>query len=330
MNNNFEQDGSQNYAYQKPLPPYFYEKVAVKNTANKIGIALLVFFGASYLIPFILIKYFKIDGNANLWTDPFINLFLNIILTLAGFLGGGILLIKLSKEKNLISYNLPKKGTALPLTLLGIGFCYMANVVTSILQSNLSFLGEFKGGELDLPSGGFGFAFSVIAVAIFPALLEEFLFRGAIMGSLLKFGKPFAIFTSAVFFGLIHGNLVQIPFAFMVGIILGYAVVESGSLWVGVLIHFINNFISVCIDYLQDTVGTDSMSYIYNIIILLAIGLGFLGLYLLCRNNKNLFVFPKTRHTSTPAKRFWWTMSSGTVVLCIVLVLFEIFIVQAV
>jgi hypothetical protein len=42
-----------------------------------------------------------------------------------------------------------------------------------------------------------------------------------------------------------HGNLVQAPFAFIAGIGLGYAVIASGSLWTGILIHLLNNSISV-------------------------------------------------------------------------------------
>lgn len=69
--------------------------------------------------------------------------------------------------------------------------------------------------------------------------------RGVVMQPLRKYGDWFAILTSAFVFALMHGNLVQAPFAFIAGIGLGYAVIASGSLWTGILIHLLNNSISV-------------------------------------------------------------------------------------
>ena len=69
--------------------------------------------------------------------------------------------------------------------------------------------------------------------------------RGVVMQPLRKYGDWFAILTSAFVFALMHGNLVQAPFAFIAGIGLGYAVIASGSLWTGILVHLLNNSISV-------------------------------------------------------------------------------------
>lgn len=69
---------------------------------------------------------------------------------------------------------------------------------------------------------------------------EEILFRGVIQRSLMPYGKKFAILASAVLFGAFHGNLVQSPFAFFVGLILGYVAAEYSILWAMVL-HMFNN-----------------------------------------------------------------------------------------
>ena len=77
---------------------------------------------------------------------------------------------------------------------------------------------------------------------------EELLFRGVLLRLLRPYGKQAAILISAVLFGLFHGNLIQIPFAFLVGLVLGYVTVEYSIVWAMVL-HIFNNFV------LSDLIG---------------------------------------------------------------------------
>ncbi|MBE6924947.1 MAG: CPBP family intramembrane metalloprotease [Ruminococcaceae bacterium] len=71
---------------------------------------------------------------------------------------------------------------------------------------------------------------------------EEILFRGLILRRMEPYGKKFAIFASALLFGLFHGNLSQAPFAFCVGLVLGYVTLEHNIGWAMVL-HMFNNLI---------------------------------------------------------------------------------------
>lgn len=71
---------------------------------------------------------------------------------------------------------------------------------------------------------------------------EEILFRGLVLRSMEPHGKRFAIVASALLFGLFHGNLIQAPFAFLVGLVLGYVTVEYNIGWAMVL-HMFNNLI---------------------------------------------------------------------------------------
>lgn len=73
-------------------------------------------------------------------------------------------------------------------------------------------------------------------------VFEEILFRGLILRSLQPYGKKFAIFTSAYLFGMFHGNIIQSPYAFAVGLVLGYVAVEYSMGWAMVL-HMINNLV---------------------------------------------------------------------------------------
>lgn len=71
---------------------------------------------------------------------------------------------------------------------------------------------------------------------------EEILFRGLILRSLKPYGKQFAIFVSSLLFALFHGNVIQIPYAFLVGLLLAYVTVEYSITW-AILLHIFNNFV---------------------------------------------------------------------------------------
>ena len=79
-----------------------------------------------------------------------------------------------------------------------------------------------------------------------PAICEELAFRGFILSGLRRMGHKWgAIVLTSVFFGLAHGILQQSLAACVVGIVIGYVAVKTGSLWPGVLYHFVHNSLSV-------------------------------------------------------------------------------------
>ena len=77
---------------------------------------------------------------------------------------------------------------------------------------------------------------------ILAPVTEEILFRGLIQRTLLPWGKRFAIVCSAFTFGIFHGNLLQTPYAFLVGLVLGYVACEYSIGWAMVL-HMVNNMV---------------------------------------------------------------------------------------
>lgn len=80
-----------------------------------------------------------------------------------------------------------------------------------------------------------------IQIAVLPAIFEELYIRGAVFSFSKKYGKTFAIFASAILFSVIHLNITQSVFAFLMGILLSLLVVKSKSLIPSMLLHFINN-----------------------------------------------------------------------------------------
>lgn len=324
-----------NMYYPPVMPREYYEKKAVAKTGNRVGGALLMFYAISTVLSIALSLLLITTDVGSIvrraFSDRSVLLMLeNTVLTVAGFGGAALLLIKWEHRRvqEVISFAPPKKNLVLPFVMAGMGVCYTANVMVSLLQSALSPIFDLKMSDFGMPQGVFGFLISVVTTACVPALIEEFIFRGAVMGVLQKFGKPFAIFTSAVLFGLIHGNLIQIPFAFIIGLVLGFAVMETGSIWTGVLIHFSNNFLSVVLQYTSSALNEQVYSILSMLVILVLITLGIFGFYLLSAQNKNLLRFEKTVHESSTNQRFWWLMGQPTVIIFLVLTGFSILLSQ--
>ncbi|HID76370.1 MAG TPA: CPBP family intramembrane metalloprotease [Planctomycetaceae bacterium] len=86
----------------------------------------------------------------------------------------------------------------------------------------------------------------VLLVALMPAVCEELAFRGFILSGLRHLGHKWrAIIYSALFFGLSHALLQQSILATLLGVLLGYVVVQTGSLWPGVALHGVHNILVV-------------------------------------------------------------------------------------
>lgn len=81
----------------------------------------------------------------------------------------------------------------------------------------------------------------IIAIAVTPAIFEELFFRKALIDFSLKYGEKFALMFSAILFGLLHMNLAQGLFAFIIGIIFGVIYLYTKDIKFTILIHFINN-----------------------------------------------------------------------------------------
>lgn len=102
-----------------------------------------------------------------------------------------------------------------------------------------------------------------ITVVIFAPLFEEFLCRGIILRGLLRYKSPIsAIVLSALMFGIMHLNPWQAIPATLVGILMGWIYWKTGSLWLTIFIHFVNNGFSYFVTILfpnlpQDTTYAD-------------------------------------------------------------------------
>ena len=87
---------------------------------------------------------------------------------------------------------------------------------------------------------------SVLYTALIPAFYEECLIRGAVLQTYRKTGRVrAAVLMSAIIFGFFHANIAQLFYTAVMGLCLALIVEASGSLWTGILFHFVNNTVSI-------------------------------------------------------------------------------------
>lgn len=110
-----------------------------------------------------------------------------------------------------------------------------------------------------------------IAIVVLPAFFEEWIYRGLLLKNLLPIGKTAAVILSSGIFALSHPSLSQSFFAFAVGIPLGIAYAETGSIRFSVIIHALTNLLSFAVGYWGVVWPQDWIGPVYNLIVILLI-----------------------------------------------------------
>lgn len=89
--------------------------------------------------------------------------------------------------------------------------------------------------------------FLLICSGILAPVAEEFIFRYGMMKNLAKINIKFAIVYQALLFGLLHGNIIQSTYAFVLGLIFGYIDYKEKSIVPSIILHIAINSSSVLI-----------------------------------------------------------------------------------
>lgn len=89
------------------------------------------------------------------------------------------------------------------------------------------------------------FVVQLLIIAVLPACVEEFVFRGLIYHSYRKNGILGAAVLSGLVFGLMHLNINQLSYALLMGIVFALLVEATGSMYSSMLAHFAANSYSI-------------------------------------------------------------------------------------
>jgi membrane protease YdiL (CAAX protease family) len=99
-----------------------------------------------------------------------------------------------------------------------------------------------------------GLLFNLFMIAFLPAIGEELLFRGVIQRIFTNWTRShhWGIWISAILFSALHIQFYGFVPRMLLGVLFGYLLIWSGSMWLPILAHFFNNGFAVVAMYLID------------------------------------------------------------------------------
>ncbi len=98
-----------------------------------------------------------------------------------------------------------------------------------------------------------GLLLNLFMIAVLAAFGEELIFRGIILRLFREWtgNVHLAVLISAILFSALHIQFYGLIPRIALGILLGYLYVWTGSLWVPIFVHFMNNAMAVLISWLE-------------------------------------------------------------------------------
>jgi len=284
--------------YTPPVIPTAEETKKIRKSYNIAGGGLLLHLVATqmlatlaYLIVSLLLGFFdgrrgELPGNYAQLQEQYINdssimmAIQLIILTIANPL---IALIgcKMAHIKPQTLFRPLKISVGSMLRYIGVGlFLQTVAAMLAMLAEQLCTGIGIEPYEADFSTGTdpLKIAATVFCTCIIAPLTEELLYRGFFMKAMSRVSQRFAIFTSALFFGIVHENLSQFILAFLLGILLGYVTTKYNSLIPAMVIHFTVNAYSMTISLLYEF--NETAGNVFSTITMLMILLGGAALFI--------------------------------------------------
>ena len=325
------------YNYQD-FAIYKYKK-QLKKDSNAVGAVSLFYYlimmgcsVAALVFPMILgmLNGDTIDSalNMSFMDDTAFLMIMSGLASIVTFFGVTIIYCLITKASLGKMFPLDKIGTKITyhLCAMGLGICMIANYVSNLILALFDAVGIDAMVDMEYECDSvLDVLLFYVTVAVLPALVEEFAFRGVILGTLRKYSDGLAVLISGVLFGIMHGNFTQIPFATVVGLILGYIAVKTNSLLPGIIIHFLNNGLSVTLTLLTtNTELSDLTIGLINIILMSVIAIrGIISFAVLSIKHKGFFQLSDADKTIPFKEKLKTVCLSPTVIIFVVIMTVE-------
>jgi uncharacterized protein len=177
-------------------------------------------------------------------------------------------LLKPPQQKNITDIKIPRLNEIFLVILLA--FCiFPITSFTGQLNSGMHLPDWFSGlekwiiekednanhliGTL-LDSDSFGIMLiNVLVIAVVPAIGEELIFRGVIQKIFCRLFKSghVAVWVTAFIFSALHLQFFGFIPRLILGLVFGYLFLLSGTLWLPIIVHFVNNAVPVAGAYIE-------------------------------------------------------------------------------
>ncbi len=213
---------------------------------SRIFLALVLYTAVASAViigtEFILIALLGIEGAASAFENPYVVWGLQVLSMYIIALPVFFALVKRLPKRQI------KKSSMGFGEFLGTFFmCETVMLIGNLISTYLvDYLSTVMGYEIANTTSDLIYEsplWLVIAVAVvIGPIVEELIFRKAIIDRLGMYGERFAVAVSAVAFGLFHGNLSQLIYATAVGFIFGYVYTRTGKIKNSCILHIAVNF----------------------------------------------------------------------------------------
>lgn len=194
----------------------------------------------------------------------------------------GLFMYDKSKAHKPISSYFKASGISWKFTIGFFGTLIFAYSISAYLQ-NVLIVGMFSAGvspisenyltETDLTPAYL--VSELIFTVILAPVAEELMYRGVVLRRLSGISQTFAIFVSALLFGLMHGNLLQAVLGFFMGVVLGYAAVKTGSLILPIAGHMFINLTASSTSFVEYFLGEEISNNYWSAVLLIFFIAGF-------------------------------------------------------
>ena len=239
--------------------------------ATSAGDALLLFALAFLLLYFVFLPIERQHLATGLLLAEWLGLF-GLVVVFARISG--------QRFPAVIGLHRPAPRALLGAALVGMGAWAGVAILSEWLVPVPKHLVEELRRSLVPLDGSRGLAMTLLLMALSPAICEETLFRGPILRGLRsRASPPMAALLTGVLFGLFHLDLYRLLPATILGTLLGFIVLESGSILPAMLAHFCNNAILVGLAYARLDERMEHLTYRTTTLLVFAsvvtTGLGF-------------------------------------------------------
>lgn len=240
------------------------EKSELRKVSFALGSAIVAYIVFQTLASLALMKFslYSLYNENAVFQYAFNVIFISVLSVAVPF--GVVALFNRKKYRGPIVPNRPiKTSRCFAWVCFGMGCCIVVNMAVNYIVAFLktAFNIKLTQGESLSPDSVFACIMEVIALAVIPALCEEFAMRCCSLQLLRKYGTGFAVLAVSMVFGLLHGNVIQFLFAFAVGAILAYVTVKTESIVPAILIHMLNNGMSAVQDIFKYASGEKASDY---------------------------------------------------------------------
>lgn len=286
-----------------PEKPFIGDLKEAKKHFSKLGVGTFAILGIGTAAQFLLIHVVNsvwpqvMEHSWGMWLITFAPIYLIAVPI-------GLLLLRKVPAKPLEKHDL-KPSRYMVTAIICIFMMYAGNILGTIITALLQLLPGLSAGN---PILGYATDNALLPKVLFMVILapviEEYIFRKQLIDRMHIYGEKLAVITSALMFGLFHGNMSQFFYAFALGLVFGYVYLKTGKLRYSIGLHMLINLIGSVIGpfFLEKIAVVDTMETLdfaalepimpwligFGAYVLVLIGFAVTGLVLLCINKRRV------------------------------------------